>query len=59
MAGRRPGHTPYVGSPQSREGDERKEATLDATFEAIHPHGGKKKSPLSIRNFKVADDRSL
>ena len=38
----------YVGSPQSREGDERKEAKLDAILEALDADGGKKKSrPLT------------
>jgi hypothetical protein len=29
----------YVGSPQSREGDERKEAKLDAILEAVDKDG--------------------
>jgi hypothetical protein len=31
----------YVGSPQSREGDERKEAKLDAILEAVDNNGKK------------------
>jgi hypothetical protein len=31
----------YVGSPQSREGDERKEAKLDAILEAVDKNGTK------------------
>lgn len=31
----------YVGSPQSREGDERKEAKLDAILEAVDKNGKK------------------
>jgi hypothetical protein len=31
----------YVGSPQSREGDERKEAKLDAILEAVDRNGRK------------------
>jgi hypothetical protein len=31
----------YVGSPQSREGDERKEAKLDAILEAVDKDGKK------------------
>jgi hypothetical protein len=31
----------YVGSPQSREGDERKEAKLDAILEAVDKDGRK------------------
>ena len=31
----------YVGSPQSREGDERKEAKLDAILKAVDKHGKK------------------
>jgi hypothetical protein len=31
----------YIGSPQSREGDERKEAKLDAILEAIDKNGKK------------------
>ena len=36
----------YVGSPQSREGDERKEAKLDAILEAVDKEGKKKVSAL-------------
>jgi Domain of unknown function (DUF6766) len=31
----------HVGSPQSKEGDDRKEAKLDAILEAIDPENGK------------------
>jgi hypothetical protein len=36
----------YVGSPQSREGDERKEAKLDAILEAVDKDGKKKLAAL-------------
>ena len=36
----------YVGSPQAREGDERKEAKLDAILEAVDKDGKKKVSAL-------------
>ena len=32
----------YVGSPQSKEGDDRKEAKLDAILEAVDPENGAK-----------------
>jgi hypothetical protein len=32
----------HVGSPQSKEGDDRKEAKLDAILEAVDPENGKK-----------------
>lgn len=31
----------HIGSPQSKEGDDRKEAKLDAILEAVDPKGGK------------------
>ena len=30
----------YVGSPQSKEGDDRKEAKIDAILRAVDPRGG-------------------
>ena len=30
----------FVGSPQSKEGDDRKEAKIDALLEELHPDGG-------------------
>jgi hypothetical protein len=32
----------YVGSPQSKEGDDRKEAKLDAILRQVDPEGGEK-----------------
>jgi hypothetical protein len=32
----------YVGSPQSKEGDDRKEAKLDAILRKLDPAGGEK-----------------
>jgi hypothetical protein len=40
----------YVGSPQSREGDERKEAKLDAILQAVDK-GGKKTIAALDRKF--------
>jgi hypothetical protein len=31
----------HIGSPQSKEGDDRKEAKLDAILEAVDPKGGR------------------
>src|SRR5688572_19020222 len=41
----------YVGSPQSREGDERKEAKLDAILEAVDKNGKKTIASLD-RKFR-------
>ena len=41
----------YVGSPQSREGDERKEAKLDAILEAVDKNGKKTVAALD-RKFR-------
>jgi hypothetical protein len=41
----------YVGSPQSREGDERKEAKLDVILEAVDSKGGKKTVAALDRKF--------
>jgi hypothetical protein len=38
----------YVGSPQSREGDERKEAKLDAILEAVDKNGKKTIAALDL-----------
>jgi hypothetical protein len=43
----------YVGSPQSREGDERKEAKLDAILEAVEKDGKKTVAALD-RKFHRA-----
>ena len=43
----------YVGSPQSREGDERKEAKLDAILEAVDKDGKKTVATLD-RKFHRA-----
>lgn len=41
----------YVGSPQSREGDERKEAKLDAILRLIDPKGGQETIQRLDRQF--------
>jgi hypothetical protein len=41
----------YVGSPQSREGDERKEAKLDAILRKIDPDGGDRMIEMLDREY--------
>jgi hypothetical protein len=43
----------YVGSPQSREGDERKEAKLDAILEAVDKDGKKTVATLDRKFHRV------
>ena len=42
----------YVGSPQSKESDERTEAKLDAILEAVDRKEGKKKIAALDRKFQ-------
>jgi len=43
----------YVGSPQSREGDERKEAKLDAILEAVDKNGKKTVAALDRKYMRT------
>jgi hypothetical protein len=42
----------HIGSPQSKEGDDRKEAKLDAILEAVDPKNGKKVVARLDRQFR-------